>query len=261
VDPGSSSPSPDHLPAAEKHRNPPPDSRRVPAPEPAPLPPRWGLGDFIWIYIAGIVVSQITGAIGLAITGDTSGHIGALTLALSTGGQFGTWFAGVAFVARAKGTSLREDFGFRIRARDWWVPLAGIGIFLVATVLILPLVHLANAHQQVVNDLDNANGLTLAVFAVVAVLIAPLCEELMFRGLLLRSLRRRMSPEWAVIVQALAFALAHPMLSPTIGDLAVVPALFLLGAVSGLVALRRGDLSPSIMMHAGFNLLTTIAAL
>ncbi|MDP9334098.1 MAG: CPBP family intramembrane metalloprotease, partial [Actinomycetota bacterium] len=87
------------------------------------------------------------------------------------------------------------------------------------------------------------------------------CEELLFRGLLLRALRRRMSPEMAVIVQALAFALAHPMLSPTLGDFAVVPALFLLGAVSGVVAVRRGDLSASIMMHIGFNLVTTLLAL
>jgi len=230
-------------------------------PEPVQLPPRWGLGDFIWIYFAGIVVSQIMASIGVAITGDRSGHIGALTLALGTGGQYGTWFGSVAFVARAKGTSLREDFGFRIRARDWWVPLAGIGVFLIAIVLILPLTHLAGAQQQVVNDLDNATGLTLAVFAVVAVLVAPICEELLFRGVLLRSLRRRMSPEWAVIVQALAFALAHPMLSPTIGDLAVVPGLFLIGAVCGVAALRTGDLSRSIMLHIGFNFLTTVSAL
>ncbi len=70
-----------------------------------------------------------------------------------------------------------------------------------------------------------------------------------------------MSPTAAVIVQALAFALAHPMLSPTLGDFAVVPALFLLGAVSGIVATRKGDLSASIMMHIGFNLVTTLLAL
>lgn len=247
MDPGSPSPSPDHVPAS--------------GPFPPSKPPRWGLGDFFWIYVAGIVASVVAGSVGLALTGDTSGHIGALTTALSTLGQFGTWFGCVLLVARMKGTSARQDFGLRVRARDWWVIFAGIGIFLAATVLILPLVHLANAHQQVVDDLDNASGAKLAVFAVVAVVIAPVCEELLFRGLLLQSLRRRLSPEWAVIVQALAFALAHPMLSPTVGDVAVVPALFLLGAISGVVAVRRGDLSASIMLHVGFNLLTTLFAL
>ena len=225
------------------------------------VPIRWGLGDFLWIYVAGIVASVVGASIGFAITGDTSGHIGAVTTALSTFGQFGTWFALVVLIARSKGRSVRADFGLTLQLRDWWAPFAGIGLFLLGSALIYPLVNIVNAHQQVVDDLNRASGAKLAVFAVVAAVIAPLCEELLFRGLLLRALRRRVSPATAVIVQALAFALAHPMLSPTLGDFAVVPALFLLGAVSGVVAVRRGDLSASILMHIGFNLVTTLIAL
>jgi membrane protease YdiL (CAAX protease family) len=243
VDPGSSSPLPERVP------------------EPGEVVIRWGLGDFVWIYFAGIVASVVGASIGFALTGDTSDHIGALTTALSTFGQFGTWFFCIAYLARSKGRSLRDDFGLTLQVRDWWAPFAGLGLFLVGTALITPLVNIANAHQQVVDDLDKAGGAKLAVFAVIAAVIAPICEELLFRGLLLRALRRRVSPTTAVIVQALAFALAHPMLSPTIGDLAVVPALFLLGAVSGVVATRKGDLSASIMMHIGFNLVTTLLAL
>jgi uncharacterized protein len=243
VDPGSSSPSPE----------------RVPATDGTPL--RWGLGDFLWIYFAGIVASVVGASIGFAITGDTSGHVGALTTALSTFGQFGTWLALLLYIAHSKGRSLRDDFGLTFQLEDWWAPFAGIGLFLVGSALIYPLVSIANANQQVVDDLREAGGAKLAVFAVVASIVAPVCEELLFRGLLLRALRRRMSPEMAVIVQALAFALAHPMLSPSLGDFAVVPALFLLGAASGVVAVRRGDLSASIMMHIGFNLVTTLLAL
>jgi len=189
------------------------------------------------------------------------GPIGAVTTALSTLAQFGTWFALVVLIARSKGRSVRDDFGLTLQLRDWWAPFAGIGLFLLGSALIYPLVNIVNAHQQVVDDIDRASGAKLAVFAVVAAVIAPVCEELLFRGLLLRALRRRVSPAMAVIVQALAFALAHPMLSPTLGDFAVVPALFLLGAVSGVVAVRRGDLSASILMHIGFNLVTTLIAL
>jgi uncharacterized protein len=243
VDPGSSSPSPE----------------RVPATGGTVL--RWGLGDFLWIYVAGIFASVVGASIGFALTGDTSGHIGAVTTALSTFGQFGTWFAGVLYIARSKGRSVRDDFGLSLQLRDWWALFVGLGLFLVGAALIEPLVRIANERQQVVDDLTKAGGAKLAVFAVVAALVAPVCEELLFRGLLLRALRRRMAPEAAVIVQALAFALAHPMLSPTLGDLAVVPALFLLGAVSGVIAVRRGNLSASIMMHVGFNLVTTLLAL
>ena len=242
--------------------SPSPSSDGVPEPAPARVaPPRWGIGDFLWIYVVGIVGSFVGASIGFAFTHDTSDHVGALTTALSLVGQFGTWFACVFYVARQKGRSARADFGAALHWRDWWVPLAGIVVSLVANVVVLPLVSIANAHQNVVNDLDKAGGAKLTVLAVTAALIAPVCEELLFRGVLLRALRRRMSPEWAVVVQALAFAFAHPMLSPTLGDLAVVPGLFLFGAVSGVVALRSDDLSKSILLHVGFNLLATLSAL
>lgn len=224
-------------------------------------PVRWGLGDFAWIYVAGIVAGAILGSIGVAITGDTADHTGALTTALSALGQFGGWFGFCALVARTKGRSLREDFGLRIDAGDFWALFVGLGLFFAGSLLILPLVNIANESQQVVHDLETASGAKLAVFVSLAGVVAPVCEELLFRGLLLRALRRRMSPTYAVAVQALAFALAHPLLSPTLGDLAVVPALVMLGLVSGAVATRRGNLSASIFMHIGFNLVTTLAAL
>ena len=87
-----------------------------------------------------------------------------------------------------------------------------------------------------------------------------MCEELLFRGLLLRALRRRFSTVAAVAISALVFALAHPALDPSWGTFAIVPALFALGAISGVVAVRRGDLSVSIMLHIGFNFLTTAGA-
>jgi hypothetical protein len=223
-------------------------------------PARWGLGDFAWIYVAGIFASVVGSAVGFAVTSDSADHVGAVTTALATVAQFGTWFGAVVFVARWKGKSVRQDFGLTLELRDWWAPFAGIGLFLIGTVIIEPLVRIVNEHQAVVDDLNSASGAKLAVFALVAALVAPVCEELLFRGLLLRSLRRRMSPAAAVIVQALAFALAHPMLSPTLGDLAVVPALFLMGAASGIAATRRGNLSASILMHIGFNLVTTLLA-
>lgn len=224
-------------------------------------PARWGLGDFFWVYVAGLVVSVVFASIGVAITGDNNGNTGALTVGLSVLGQFGGWFASIAAVAHFKGRSLRQDFGLRLDVRDWWAPFAGIGLFLAGTALIVPLHALVDEQQKVVQDLENATGAKLAVIAVTAAVIAPICEELLFRGLLLRALRRRMAPELAIGVQALAFALAHPMLSPTLGDLAVVPALFLMGTVSGIVATRKGDLSASILLHFGFNLITVVALL
>ncbi|MGH2475110.1 MAG: lysostaphin resistance A-like protein, partial [Candidatus Limnocylindrales bacterium] len=100
---------------------------------------------------------------------------------------------------------------------------------------------------------------TLVLFAVLVVTVAPLAEELLFRGALLRALLRRTTPAWAMFVSALAFAAVHPLASPSIGSVIAVPGLFVLGMVSAGLAIRTGTLSASILLHAGFNLLTAIS--
>jgi uncharacterized protein len=233
--------------------------RRVPAGQPLVS---WGIGDFFWVYFGGILAGLVLGTIGFGLTHDPPAHPGAITDGFSFLGQFGGWVAGLILVSRRKGLgTLREDFGLTVHARDCWAIVVGVALEIGLTYLIWPIEHFVNHQSQdVVKDLDTARGVHLVLIALVAGLIAPVCEELLFRGLLLRALRRRVSPTAAVALSALAFALAHPMLDPTWGTLAVVPALFALGAVSGVAALRRGDLSVSIFLHIGFNLLTTLAA-
>ena len=111
--------------------------------------------------------------------------------------------------------------------------------------------------QSVVEELRDASGAKLAVLLVTAGLLAPVFEEILFRGLLLRSLRRRFTPELAIAIQALVFAAAH-LVDPSLGTLAVVPALYALGVISGIAAVRVGDLSVSIPLHVGFNLVTLL---
>ena len=97
----------------------------------------------------------------------------------------------------------------------------------------------------------------LAVFASVAV-AAPIIEEVIFRGMLLSVLARKMSKWLAIVVSAAVFSGVH-LLDPN--AIAVVPGLFLLGIVLAWVALRRGDLSLPIALHSGINLLAAITIL
>ncbi len=223
---------------------------------------RWGIGDFFYVYFGGIIVGLVLASIGFAITNDPTDDPGALVNGLSFLGQFGGWVGGMWLVSRRKGRgSLTADFGLAVHLRDAWVIAAGVALEVGLSILIYPLVHLADARQDVVNELRDSRGVQLALIALVAGVVAPVCEELLFRGLLLRALRRRVTPVAAVAISSLIFALAHPFLDPTVGTIAVVPALFAMGAVSGVLALRRGNLSMSIWLHVGFNLLTTAFAL
>ena len=89
--------------------------------------------------------------------------------------------------------------------------------------------------------------------AVVVVTLGPITEELLFRGLLLSALLRRMRPFAAVLVSALVFAAAH---LPDLHWLWYgVPNLALLGIAFAWLRLRSGSLWPAIVAHACNNLL------
>jgi membrane protease YdiL (CAAX protease family) len=209
-----------------------------------------------------LVASVVLANIGFAISGDRPGHVGALAKGLAILGQFGGWVVTLVVVSRRKGRgSLRRDFGLVVHGRDLWLVVVGVLFPLALGPVLYPILNLVpNQHQGVVNDLESARGLHLAALAVFAGLIAPVCEEVLYRGLLLRALQRRYSPVIAVAISALVFALAHPALDPRWATFAIVPAFFALGAVSGAIAVRRGDLSVSILLHIGFNFPAVLGA-
>ena len=243
-----------------------------PSPPPAGARPRirWGLPDVAVAWVVGVVAAVVAGSIVGAAAGVEADRVGndvGVLLASVVGQAIGI-IGTLALVAARKGRgSLGADFGlvFRPPGGRWttatlWV-LGGIGLQVVSLPFLQLLVdvHGKVETQDVVEPFERARGPSLALFAVLVVTVAPVAEELLFRGALLRALQRRMSPAWAAFVSALAFAAVHPLSSPTIGSVIAVPALFALGLVSAAAAIRAGDLSRSILLHAGFNLLTAVS--
>ena len=79
---------------------------------------------------------------------------------------------------------------------------------------------------------------------VTLLLLAPVCEEIFFRGILLRSLRET-NPAWlSVIASALIFMGGH-------GPLAAGP--LVLGLINGVIFLRTGSVLPGIVFHSIAN--------
>tara|TARA_B100001750_G_scaffold235528_2_gene238246 strand:- start:2533 stop:3396 length:864 start_codon:yes stop_codon:yes gene_type:complete len=83
-----------------------------------------------------------------------------------------------------------------------------------------------------------------AIFAFVVV--APLTEEVFFRGLLLPGLAARHGAGPAVVLSALLFALLH-------FGWAAAGVAFVAGLLLGAVRVRAGSLWPSIALHASIN--------
>lgn len=81
---------------------------------------------------------------------------------------------------------------------------------------------------------------------VLSVVIAPLAEETMFRGVLYPGLRDRYNPVAAAIVSALVFALFH-------GDPLVFVPIFVLGLMLAWITEMTRSIWPAILGHAAFN--------
>jgi membrane protease YdiL (CAAX protease family) len=79
------------------------------------------------------------------------------------------------------------------------------------------------------------------------VLIVPVCEELFFRGLILRGLRGLYGDVTALLISSLLFGLSHFRL-PT----AVLPAT-VAGVFLGTIVIRTGSIWSSIALHAAVN--------
>jgi membrane protease YdiL (CAAX protease family) len=161
---------------------------------------------------------------------------------------------------------MEADFGLTRpdRTLGWarvaiWL-LAGVVLSLVAAAMLTPITELAHlngkAPQSVSKTLEQARGVEVVVLGLAVGILAPVVEELLFRGALLRGLLRRMTAPWAILLSAVIFAAVHVVGDPGAGY--VFPGLLLLGLVSGYQALRTGNLARSMLLHIGFNLLSTI---
>ena len=101
----------------------------------------------------------------------------------------------------------------------------------------------------------------LLVVGALAVIGAPIIEELFFRGLLMRALQHVAGTAGAVVVQAFIFGLCH--MNPIYGllNVGVVASITVFGVIVGAIAQRYRRLGPGMAAHALFNLLAVVVIL
>ena len=99
------------------------------------------------------------------------------------------------------------------------------------------------------------SGLTLlsnVFYILLTVVVAPVMEEIVFRGMILESMKKY-SPLFALIFSSVLFALAHLNLYQGLP-------VFGMSLAFGLVYLKTGSLAASIYMHFVNNLLAVVAS-
>ncbi|HVE47538.1 MAG TPA: CPBP family intramembrane glutamic endopeptidase [Acidimicrobiales bacterium] len=223
------------------------DDRTPPPPE---HPPRWAVGDVALGFLAAIFNVAVAQAVWVGVTGNDD-----VSLGLTVVSFLAYWpvLVGTAVIAsRRRGTgSLVADLGLRVERRDI-VPgvLAGLGSqFLLLPLLYLPFELLnrdLDVSEKAEETLGVASGGSLFLLAVLVIAIAPVVEELFFRGLLQRTVARWVPPLAAVVISALLFGITHFQPIQLLGLIAF-------GCVLGVLAQRSGRLGQSVIAHMSFN--------
>jgi membrane protease YdiL (CAAX protease family) len=98
-----------------------------------------------------------------------------------------------------------------------------------------------------------AVGWLFVLELVLAVLVAPLLEERLFRGILLAGLRSRFGPVVAVLGQAAIYGAAHAWALRDASRPATIVGMAAVGAVFGWMAHTTDDLRPVVVAHAMFG--------
>lgn len=231
----------------------------VPPPGGAPTP--WGIGEAVLVVALFAVSQPLVSLLAVAAAGgplpgdeDSPEAVRLLVVVLPV----------VVLVSHAIGWGLvlgllrRHRLGLAagLSLRPWRRPgpaaafLTGVALQFITNLLVLLSPPPEDMNTPMM-QFAQAGPWALALLAVMAVVLAPLLEETLFRGVLFPALRQRLRFTGAALLVTLAFAALHAFQNQ--GYWPALVAIFITGWVLALVRERTGSLWPCILVHAGFN--------
>jgi len=158
----------------------------------------------------------------------------------------------------------RHDAGLIVRVADvWWGPITWLSCFVAQAVIGQLVLSSGIPFESNVDDLTGGGSDTQFVVTIIVltVVIAPIAEEIVFRGLLMRGLLRVMPVGPAIALQAVLFGLAHVDPARGVGNIGLVVLLSSVGAVLGGAAYMHRRLAPAMIAHAMLNAIAVSLAL
>jgi membrane protease YdiL (CAAX protease family) len=207
-------------------------------------------------FFVGVVGSAVFAGLYSGVTGSDVDSYG-----VQLAGLPGLWVGlfGVPWLAsRRWGTgSLRHDYGLEVQLPVDLVvgALAGLAAQLLVGFIIVVFRTISPGLKIDETSVEVAKRTTGAGFVILVILVAilaPIVEELFFRGLVQGSLQRSLGPFWAVAITGVLFGLVHFGGSGW-GAVALVASLAAFGWAVGWLTVRYRRLGPAIVAHMMFN--------
>jgi len=144
---------------------------------------------------------------------------------------------------------------FRFVSALFWVIVLMIVIFGINALYsnLITVLHLnVQTNDQLLLQQSKVAPLSTYATLFAAVIIAPFCEEVFFRGFVFPGLRHGMSLVWAIIISSLLFGVAH-------ADPGSFPVLFVIGLALAFLRWRMQSIWPCIMLHMLNNGIAALA--
>ena len=172
---------------------------------------------------------------------------------------YGGLFLLVRAACRRYGTgSLRDDLTMRFRWSDLGLgPVLFVAARIAQVMVTAPIliastaVRQSSLHYSHTQQTQRASGLVM--LAVAGILVAPVVEELLFRGVIQRGLIPAVGSVWAAVIQGILFGLYH--FAPFLGlyNLVLLTANATFGVLFGFMARHRRTLGTGMVAHAITN--------
>lgn len=221
---------------------------------------RWTFGDILKGigFVVGVVIlfGTVLGIIAIEIAGsaeavDDDPNALAVQLAASLPLQLAMVGASFYF-ARKYGLSW-ASLGLRMPDRgSWWLAFAlYFGIMLLTIVYAAVVDALFGLPETELPDATFEGAAPIIVAAILAVGLAPICEEIFFRGFVFGGLNERGQFWIAAAGSGMLFGLAH-LLNP--GGYATFPVIAGIGMIFAFGYHYSGSILPGIAAHFLFNL-------
>jgi len=201
---------------------------------------------FIWLL--GQIGGGVVGGVAVAMA-DVP-----FSVAMLLGSLAGGVAVVVATASRFKTPEERRDLGL-VRATGPQCAaglvlglLVAVGLFVCAIWVFPPA---PDMPTNPLVEMAQSTRLGLAIWFVIAVLIAPTTEELLFRGVMLRGFARSWGTRVAAVSVTVAFVLMHVTQA-----IDYPPALVFIGLMSVTalaLRMRTGSLIPAVLAHFAYN--------
>jgi membrane protease YdiL (CAAX protease family) len=214
---------------------------------------------FVVFLIGAVLVGGILAAPGVVIV--QSKKLEQIILSSCTEVGMGTaaflwlWYLHRSSI-RALGipANVRREAGVGVLAG---LGLYAAGVFVVGVIVTILLQQASNHHVHAPRQVpSHLSGPDLVLVGITVIVFAPIAEELLFRGMLFRSLRAGHSFVFAGLISAFFFGLVHYPPHGALHNALLLPlVMFFVGF--GLAGLYewRGNIVANIAAHSAFNVI------